>query len=61
MDQLGLEKSLPNKKTRENTNQLLIDNFEKIHELLGIKQWLLFGGSEAIRLGWPKRKNIPID
>ena len=51
VDQRGSGKSLPHPEIRENTTQLLIQDFEQIRELLNIKQWLLFGGSWGVTLG----------
>ncbi|MBP9727333.1 MAG: prolyl aminopeptidase [Gammaproteobacteria bacterium] len=51
VDQRGSGKSLPHAEIRENTTQLLIQDFEHIRELLNIKQWLLFGGSWGVTLG----------
>ncbi len=51
VDQRGSGKSLPHAEIRENTTQLLIQDFEQIRELLNIKQWLLFGGSWGVTLG----------
>ncbi len=44
-DQRGAGKSTPLGEYRQNTTQLLIDDIEKIRQLLGISQWLVFGGS----------------
>ena len=44
-DQRGAGKSTPLGEYRQNTTQLLIDDIEKIRVLLGIDQWLVFGGS----------------
>jgi proline iminopeptidase len=44
-DQRGAGKSTPLGEYRNNTTQLLIDDIERIRNLLGIGQWLLFGGS----------------
>ncbi len=44
-DQRGAGKSTPLGEYRQNTTQLLIDDIEKIRQLLGISQWLIFGGS----------------
>lgn len=45
VDQRGCGKSLPYAELRENTSQDLISDFEKIRETLGIKKWMVFGGS----------------
>jgi proline iminopeptidase len=45
VDQRGSGKSTPFAETRENTTELLIDDFEKIRKLLNVDKWQLFGGS----------------
>jgi proline iminopeptidase len=44
-DQRGAGKSTPLGEYRNNTTALLIDDIEKIRTMLGIEQWLVFGGS----------------
>jgi proline iminopeptidase len=44
-DQRGSGQSTPHAALIENTTPLLVEDMERIRELLGIKQWLLFGGS----------------
>lgn len=44
-DQRGAGKSTPLGEYRQNTTDLLIDDIEKIRAMLGIEQWLVFGGS----------------
>jgi proline iminopeptidase len=44
-DQRGAGKSTPLGEYRHNTTQLLIDDIERLRQLLGIDQWLVFGGS----------------
>ncbi|MBI1773700.1 MAG: prolyl aminopeptidase [Burkholderiales bacterium] len=44
-DQRGAGKSLPLGEYRNNTTALLVDDIEKIRVMLGIEQWLVFGGS----------------
>ncbi len=44
-DQRGAGKSTPLGEWRNNTTQLLIADIERLREMLGIDQWLLFGGS----------------
>jgi proline iminopeptidase len=44
-DQRGAGQSTPLGETRNNTTQLLIDDIEAIRRMLGITQWLVFGGS----------------
>jgi len=45
VDQRGAGKSTPFAETRENTTELLIDDFEKIRKLLDVEKWQVFGGS----------------
>lgn len=44
-DQRGAGKSKPLGEARQNTTQLLIDDIERLRELLRIEKWLIFGGS----------------
>ncbi|MFZ6844820.1 prolyl aminopeptidase [Undibacterium sp. RuTC16W] len=44
-DQRGAGKSTPLGEYRNNTTPLLIDDIEKIRIMLGISEWLVFGGS----------------
>jgi len=44
-DQRGCGKSTPHNELRENTTQLLVSDIERLREHLGIKQWLVYGGS----------------
>ncbi|MFZ6693569.1 prolyl aminopeptidase [Undibacterium sp. SXout20W] len=44
-DQRGAGKSTPLGEYKQNTTQLLIADIEKIRAMLGIEQWLIFGGS----------------
>jgi len=44
-DQRGAGKSTPLGEYRDNTTQLLIADIERIRQMLGIGQWLVFGGS----------------
>lgn len=44
-DQRGAGKSTPLGEYRQNTTHLLIDDIERLRELMGIDQWLVFGGS----------------
>jgi len=45
VDQRGAGQSTPLGEVRQNTTQLLIDDIEALRQLLGINQWLVFGGS----------------
>jgi proline iminopeptidase len=44
-DQRGAGQSTPLGEYRDNTTPLLIDDIERLRELMGIEQWLVFGGS----------------
>lgn len=44
-DQRGAGKSIPLGEWQANTTPLLIDDIEALRQLLGIEQWLVFGGS----------------
>ncbi|WP_034796737.1 prolyl aminopeptidase [Hyphomonas beringensis] len=44
-DQRGCGRSTPHSELRENTTWDLIDDMEALREMLGVKQWLVFGGS----------------
>ncbi|SNS12228.1 prolyl aminopeptidase Serine peptidase. MEROPS family S33 [Noviherbaspirillum humi] len=44
-DQRGAGRSTPLGEYRNNTTQLLIDDIERLRVMLGIEQWLTFGGS----------------
>ena len=45
IDQRGSGKSTPRSSTKNNTTQFLIEDIEKIRELLEISSWLIVGGS----------------
>ena len=44
-DQRGAGQSTPLGEVRNNTTPLLIDDIEQLRRMLGIEQWLIFGGS----------------
>ena len=44
-DQRGAGKSTPLGECRNNTTQLLVQDIERLRGLLGVAQWLVFGGS----------------
>jgi len=44
-DQRGAGKSTPLGECRQNSTDLLIDDIERLRELLAVQQWLVFGGS----------------
>jgi proline iminopeptidase len=50
-DQRGCSRSSPLAEIRENTTQDLVGDIEKIRNELGIKQWVVFGGSWGSTLG----------
>ena len=51
VDQRGCGNSKPTAETRENTTDDRADDFEKVREKLGIKKWIVFGGSWGSTLG----------
>lgn len=44
-DQRGARQSTPLGEYRDNTTPLLVQDIEQLREMLGISQWLVFGGS----------------
>lgn len=44
-DQRGSGRSTPLGEARQNTTQLLIDDIEQLRQMMGIEDWLIFGGS----------------
>ena len=44
-DQRGSGKSTPLGEARQNTTQLLVEDIERLREMMGIEEWLIFGGS----------------
>ncbi len=60
-DQRGCGQSTPHAELRNNTSQDLLEDMEKIRKKLGIKKWLVFGGSWGSTLAllyaetYPKR------
>lgn len=44
-DQRGAGQSTPVGEVRDNTTALLVEDIEQLRALLGIEQWLIFGGS----------------
>lgn len=44
-DQRGCGRSTPHSELRENTTWDLIDDMEALRDMLGVKKWLVFGGS----------------
>lgn len=51
VDQRGAGRSTPGGEVRENTIDLLVEDFERVRERLGIARWHLFGGSWGSTLG----------
>jgi proline iminopeptidase len=58
-DQRGAGKSTPLGEYRHNTTALLIDDIEKIRTMLGIEQWLVFGGSWGSTLALAYGEEFP--
>lgn len=50
-DQRGCGRSTPNASVEDNTTWDLVADIERIREALGIKRWLVFGGSWGAALG----------
>jgi len=44
-DQRGCGRSMPHAELEGNTTQALVQDMERIREMLGIERWILFGGS----------------
>lgn len=44
-DQRGSGQSTPLGEARQNTLQLLVDDIERLRQMMGIEDWLVFGGS----------------
>lgn len=51
VDQRGCGRSKPTAEIRDNTTDDLANDFEKVREKLGIKKWIVFGGSWGSTLG----------
>jgi proline iminopeptidase len=58
-DQRGCGKSTPHNELRENTTQLLVDDIEKLRKHLGIKNWLVYGGSWGSTLALAYAEEFP--
>jgi proline iminopeptidase len=50
-DQRGAGKSTPHASLEHNTTQALVEDIEVIRKLLGVEQWVIFGGSWGSTLG----------
>ncbi len=59
-DQRGAGKSTPLGEYRHNTTALLIEDIERIREMLGIEQWLVFGGSWGSTLALAYGEEHPV-
>ena len=59
VDQRGAGRSQPFGDMTDNNTQALIRDFEQVRELLGIKQWLVFGGSWGSTLGLAYAQAVP--
>lgn len=44
-DQRGAGRSTPHGEVRQNSTPLLVDDIERLRDMLGIPRWLVFGGS----------------
>ncbi|MCW5589827.1 MAG: prolyl aminopeptidase [Legionellales bacterium] len=58
-DQRGCGRSTPYGSIEENTTQDLIQDIEKIRELLNIDRWIIFGGSWGATLGLAYAETYP--
>lgn len=58
-DQRGAGRSTPHAELENNHSQALIEDIEAIRQLLGIEQWLLFGGSWGSTLSLLYAQNYP--
>lgn len=45
LDQRGCGQSTPHAELRENTTWDLVDDLERLRDLLGVEKWIVFGGS----------------
>lgn len=59
-DQRGAGKSTPLGEYRQNTTAFLIEDIEKIRVMLGIAQWLVFGGSWGSTLALAYGESHPV-
>ena len=58
-DQRGSGRSKPHASLQENTTQHLVSDIEKLREELGIKKWVVFGGSWGSTLGLAYAETYP--
>jgi proline iminopeptidase len=59
IDQRGCGKSLPFAELEENTTWELVEDIEKVREYLGIKNWVVFGGSWGSTLSLAYAETYP--
>lgn len=58
-DQRGAGQSTPHAEVRANTTQLLVSDIERLREMLGIRRWLVFGGSWGATLALAYGEQYP--
>lgn len=58
-DQRGCGQSTPHASLQNNTSKDLVEDIERIRSLLGIKQWVVFGGSWGSTLGLLYAESFP--
>ena len=58
-DQRGCGRSTPHASLQANTTWHLVADIERLRAMLGVEQWMVFGGSWAARLPLPMRKHTP--
>jgi proline iminopeptidase len=58
-DQRGSGRSTPHAELKENTTAALVADIEKLREHLGIKKWLVYGGSWGSTLGLAYAQAFP--
>lgn len=58
-DQRGCGRSTPSGELENNTTAFLIDDMEQIRNTLGIRQWVLFGGSWGATLALSYARDYP--
>lgn len=59
-DQRGAGQSTPLGEYRNNTTQLLVNDIEQIRQLMGVEQWLVFGGSWGSTLALAYGQSHPL-
>jgi proline iminopeptidase len=58
-DQRGAGQSTPHGEVRENSTDLLVNDIERLREMLGISSWLVFGGSWGSTLALAYGQHYP--